>query len=41
MINQMRILKKRLKIPKGNQKPLIEDGQTLQWPTGKGQIDKQ
>jgi hypothetical protein len=32
--------KKRLKIPKGgNQKPLIEEGHTLQWPKEKVQKD--
>jgi len=44
------ICKKSLKIPKGgnqkipkggNQNPLIEEGQTTQWPKEKGQKDKQ
>ena len=33
--------KKSLKIPKGNQKPLIEEEQTTQCPKEKGQKDKQ
>jgi hypothetical protein len=31
-----------MKIPKGgNQKPYIEEGQTIQWPNEKGHMDKQ
>ena len=29
--------KKSLKIPRGNQKPFIADGQAIQWPEQKGQ----
>ena len=30
-----------MKIPKGNQNPHIEEGQTTQWPKEKAQTDKQ
>jgi hypothetical protein len=40
-ILNLHIFKKSLKIPKVNQKPLLEEGQTMQWPKEKGQKDKQ
>ena len=33
--------KKSFKIPKSNQNLYIEEEQTIQWPNGKGQKDKQ
>ena len=32
--------KKRLQMPRGKQKPYIEEGQTTQWPQEEGQKDK-